>query len=95
MHMAGTVQGDLAAEGLPKELEADGEVGDQLRLGVGDHPRRDAPGQEFRIAADVRDDVEKLFPRVGLDLLFGMRRHQAAFSRASRAARSSAKSRSA
>ena len=97
----GPLQRDLAAEALAEHLEADGEVGHHLLLRARDDAGADAPGQEFRVAAHIRHHVEELLGRVAEDPLLGVGRHQPATAAAdgrarfSRAARSSAKSRSA
>jgi hypothetical protein len=90
------VERHLAAEALAEHLEADGEVGHHLLLRARHDAGADAPGQEFGVAAHVRDHVEELLRRVAEECV--SRRVWASGGggeRRSRAARSSAKSRSA
>ena len=58
-----------------ERAEADGEVGDQFLLGAAAHPRAGAPGQEFRIFADIGNEIEQLVGPVGDQLAVGVGGH--------------------
>ena len=62
MDSLGPGLGDLRRKGLPQALEADDQVGDHLGLAVRPGPHRRDPGQELRIASDIGDQIEHLFP---------------------------------
>ena len=71
------VEPDMRGEALADHPEADHEVGDDLALRAAADARGEAPGQELRIALDLRDEVEELLGRIGQQPLLGMRRHGA------------------
>jgi hypothetical protein len=59
----------------PKHLEADDEIGpDRIALAAADAGRY-APGQEFRVALDIRDKVEELVGGKGRVPLLRMSGH--------------------
>ena len=60
-----------------ERAEADGEIGRQFVAAAAAHARRDAPGQELRVFADIGDEVEHLVRPVRDDLAFGVGGHQA------------------
>src|SRR5256885_4320211 len=58
--MVGPVQDDARGEALAHHLVADQEVAENLVAVALADARADAPGQEFGIALDIRDEIEKL-----------------------------------
>src|SRR5579883_1553110 len=62
------IEGNQAREGFAKWAKADGEVGHQLARRAATDAGGDTPGQELRVFAHIRHQVEELVRTVGDNL---------------------------
>src|SRR6202000_2840441 len=68
----GPAQHHARGEALAHHLVPDQQIAEDLVAAALADARADAPRQEFGIALDIGDEVEKLIARVRQELLFGM-----------------------